>query len=182
MREVERDKKLRRREYIFIYKIPDTPLSYKVSNRASPVSAWLNGRTSVLVLLFLMLAVAAVLSAPPVGAAPPVIEVESESVALGETNAVTVGIGKLDVGEVWEAMVRRASGDGLAVLCQTAEFAVEQEVMAGPSSVTLRTSPDCPAGEYYFRVRYTETISGLSTWMTVQSETWAVSPATLRSH
>ena len=60
------------------------------------------------------------------------IEVESESVALGETNAVTVGIGKLDVGEVWEAMVRRASDDGLAVLCQTVEFAVEQEVMAGP--------------------------------------------------
>ena len=69
MREVERDKKLRRREYIFIYKILDTLLSYKESSRASPVSGWPIVRTTVLTVLA-MLAVAGVLSAPPAAAAP----------------------------------------------------------------------------------------------------------------
>ena len=89
------------------------------------------------------------------------IEVEPDSVSPGETNAVTVGIGDLEEGDAWEVMVRRESDNGLAVECQTEEFAVEQEVTASsPPSVTLLTSPGCPVGEYYFGVRYTEVISG----------------------
>ena len=101
------------------------------------------------------------------------IEVESETVSLGDTNAVTVSLDELDDGDAWEVLIRRESDDGLAIECQTAEFAVEQEVTAdSPASATLLTSPDCPVGEYYFEVRYTETISGqLSSWVTVQSET-----------
>ena len=72
--------------------------------------------------------------------------------SLGETNAVTVGIGDLEEGDAWEVMVRRESDNGLAVECQTEGFAVEQEVTASsPPSVTLLTSPGCPVGEYYLR-------------------------------
>ena len=35
--------------------------------------------------------------------------------SLGETNAVTVGIGDLEEGDAWEVMVRRESDNGLTV-------------------------------------------------------------------
>ena len=111
MREVERDKKLRRREYIFIYKILDTLLSYKESSRASPVSGWPivpHNRSDC--------AGHAGSSRGAVRAArrrrPPVIEVESETVSLGDTNAVTVSLDELDDGDAWEVLIRRESDDG----------------------------------------------------------------------